>query len=123
MRTTNFAIAAMAVIAAVATMPAMAANGSKDQTKPAATKHTMAVRHHAALQTRGRAALMPRGSAEARANFTNANASTSAGTQVKDETMAAQLGKTATISGRASDPICHPGTMTPLGDGKMHPCQ
>ncbi len=106
---TNLTIAAIAVIAAVAATPAMAANGSKYQTKPAHSKHTMMMHHHSGLQS------------GARASFTNANAS--AGTQVKDETMASQLGRTATISGRASDPVCKPGTMTPLGDGRMHPCQ
>ena len=37
--------------------------------------------------------------------------------------MASQLAKTVTMSGNASDPICKPGTMTALDDGRMHPCQ
>jgi hypothetical protein len=79
------------------------------------------MRHHAGLQARERGAVTPRGTAEARANFANANAS--ANTPVKDETMAAQLGRTVTAPGNASDPTCKPGSLTPLGDGRMHPCQ
>ncbi len=121
MRTRSLTIAALAVAASMAAVPAMAAKHTNDQTKATPIKHSMMMRHHASLQTRERGAVMPRGSAEARSSFANANAS--ANTPVKDEPMAAQLGKTATVSGRASDPTCRPGTMTPLDDGKLHPCQ
>jgi len=117
-------IAAAAVITTMTTIPVMAANSAADQSKsaqirPAQIRHTATIRHqHARLPAeRANEAVTPRSNVNAR------NANASAGTPVKDESMASQLGRTVTSPGTASDPVCKPGTQTALGDGKMHPCQ
>ena len=123
--TGTLTIALATVIAITAAVRVMAANdeAKSSQTKPAQIKHSMTARHQhrAGLQTRESEAAMPRGTANANGSFTNANASV--GTQVKEETMATQLAKSVTMPGNASDPTCKPGTLTPLGDDRMHPCQ
>jgi hypothetical protein len=125
MRMTTLTIALATVMAVTAAVPVMAANdeAQSSQAKPAQIKHSMSVRHQhrANLQTRENGTLVPRSTANANASFANANAS--AGAPVKDESMAYQLGRTVTVPGNASDPICKPGTLTPLGDGQMHSCQ
>jgi hypothetical protein len=122
---TTLTIALAIVIAIASAAPVMAAtdHGSSASAKPVQIKHstTMQRQHRANLQARESTALMPRSTARTNANFTNANAS--GGTEIKNEAMVSQLGRTVTVSGYASDPICKPGSMTPLGDGRMHPCQ
>lgn len=123
MRTSNLTISAIAVIATLAAVPAIAANSAKDQAQPAPTKH-MTVRYHASLQARENARLMPRRVANPRdvnanLNLSNANASATR----PPESMATQLGATVTKSGDASDPVCKPGDLVPMPDGRMHACQ
>ena len=123
MRTSNLTISAIAVIAALAAMPAIAANSATDQAQPAPTKH-MAMRHHASLQARENARLTPRDVANPRdvnanLNLSNANASANRPT----ESLATQLGATVTKSGDASDPVCKPGDVVPMPDGRTHSCQ
>jgi hypothetical protein len=116
-------IALATVITVTAAMPVMAANDQTQSapTKPAQIKHSMMTRHqqHASQQPRESGAVVPHGNAKA--DFTNANAS--ANTPMKEESMASQLAKTVTMPGNASDPTCKPGTLTALDDGRMHPCQ
>ena len=122
MRTSNLTIPAIAVIATLAAMPAVAANSAKDLAKPAPIKH-MTMRHQASLQARENR-LSPRGVANPRdvnANLNLSNANASANRPA--ESLATQLGATVTKSGDASDPVCKPGDVVPMPDGKMHPCQ
>ena len=123
MRTSNLTISAIAVIATLATVPAIAANSVKDQAQPAPIKH-MTMRHHASLQARENGRPMPRGVANPRdvnANLALSNANASANRP--PESMATQLGATVTKSGNASYPVCKPGDVVPMPDGRSYPCQ
>jgi len=118
------AAAAVAVIATMAIAPAMAAN---DQAKPGQIKQhsmTMHKQHHASLRTPGNGGRTARDVANPRdvnanLNLSNANASADRPT----ETLATQYGNVFSKVGGASDPVCKPGDVVPMADGRMHPCQ
>jgi len=129
---TILALATAAAVAALVSSQVQAATKSTEQTKPATTKHTtmhkttmhktMHKQHQASLLTHGgrmaRSVANPR---DVNANLNLSNANASANRPV--ESLATQLGATVTKSGSASDPVCKPGDIVPMPDGRSYPCQ
>jgi hypothetical protein len=125
---TILALATAAAVAALVSSQVQAATKSTEQTKPATTKHTttmhktMHKQHQASLRTHGgRMARNVANPRDVNANLNLSNANASANRPV--ESLATQLGATVTKSGSASDPVCKPGDIVPMPDGRSYPCQ
>jgi len=120
------ALAAATAVAVLVASPVQAATKTTAQMKAEPTKHatTMHKQHQASMRTRGNGVRIARRVANPRdvnANLNLSNANASVNRPV--ESLVTQLGATVTKSGYASDPVCKPGDIVPMPDGRSYPCQ